>query len=126
MESMSTLIALPNSGPHAKTIDLRQERLERAIAQATGIYTHQFTPDRDYKDRVLAVLLENKALLAAHIRTLIDDTINTTPAHEQLEQLRRDTHEFNDLLLRADLATTQLRHHLAGNDNKPGPDGDAA
>lgn len=107
-----SLIALP---PQTKTPDLRIERLERATAQANGIYTRQFAPDDSYISRVLSDLIENRTMVSAHVSATVDHIVETVPADLQLQEVRRRTDDMTDLLTRSALAIARLRAHLANN-----------
>lgn len=108
---MNTAAASVRPDAHEKTIDLRISRLRTAITHANTI--HQAGADTaGHGPRLLVILIENKALIAAHAQTLITRTVHTVPTAEQDDTLLTQVRPVTLLIEEANIAIARLRHTL--------------
>lgn len=98
---------LPDQDAHEKTIDLRIDRLREAIARADRSYRAGDTRDAG---RTISVLIENRALVAAHTSTVIDHMVRTVPDAAQQDLLIVFRVRKHTLLLEAaNIAIARMR-----------------
>lgn len=102
-------VAVPVTGAHEKTIDLRVERLEKAVALASGIWLGEVASGPDFIGRVLATLIENRAFVRSHITTTIDHIVRTVAADEQDARITAELADVHHLIERADVAIARIR-----------------
>lgn len=94
--------------PHEKTIDLRIDRLRKAVAHADAISTDQ-APQILHANRTITVLTENRIFVAAHAQSLIEQIVSNTPLPMQDSALVQHVRPLTILIEQANIATARLR-----------------
>ncbi|EPD84105.1 hypothetical protein HMPREF1529_02145 [Microbacterium sp. oral taxon 186 str. F0373] len=94
--------------PHEKTIDLRIDRLRKAVAHADAISTDQ-APQILHANRTITVLTENRIFVAAHAQSLIEQIVSNTPLPMQDSALVQHVRPLTILIEQANIAAARLR-----------------
>lgn len=94
--------------PHEKTIDLRIDRLRKAVAHADAISTDQATQIL-HANRTITVLTENRIFVAAHAQSLIEQIVSNTPLPMQDSALVQHVRPLTILIEQANIAAARLR-----------------
>lgn len=101
--------------PHEKTIDLRLQRLAELTKLSRTVAERHMPMDDDYIARALTGLIENKTLVAAHARTLIEQIVASLPDLEQQDDaIQQTVRPLTEAVERANVAIVRLRHMLGG------------
>ena len=101
-------IASARPDAHEKTLDLRIARLRTAVEHATAI--HRSGEDSaGQASRTLVILMENKALVAAHAQGLISTITREVAAADQDDMLLVRVRPLTLLVEEANIAIARLQ-----------------